>query len=62
MALYHLLTEFVDIPTGSPGRLILDGDGITSVSTFTQVPDQYFIDIIHDLVTTEDAGVEMIQN
>jgi len=33
MAFYCLLTEFVNIPAGSPGRLILDGDGITDVST-----------------------------
>jgi len=46
MAFYCLLTDFVDIPNGSPGRLILDGaDDITTVPTFVQVPDQYLIDM-----------------
>jgi len=62
MAFYHLLTNFVDIPQGSPGRIILDGDGITTVSTFVQVPDQYFMDMRHDVTTTDDAGVDTMQN
>ena len=50
MAFYHLLDEFVNLPPGSPGRLILDGDSITTVPILVQVPDQYFMDIWHDVV------------
>ncbi len=62
MAFYHLLTEFVNIPAGSPRWLILDGDGITNVDEFTQVPDQYFMDMHHDVVVMDNAGVETTQN
>jgi len=62
MAFYHLLDEFVNLPPGSPGRLILDGDGITTVPIFVQVPDQYFMDMWHDVVTVDSAGVETTQN
>jgi len=37
MAFYHLLTDSVEISHGLPGRLNLDGNGITAVSTFVQV-------------------------
>ncbi len=57
VAFYHLLTDFVDIPPGSPGRLILDGAGITTVSIFVQVPDQCFMDMRHDVVITDNAGL-----
>jgi len=62
MAFYHLLTNFVDIPQGSPGRIILDGDGITTVSTFVQVPDLYFMDMRHDVTTIDDSGAETTWN
>jgi len=62
MAFYCLLTEFVNIPAGSLGRLILDGDGITDVSKFTQVPDQYFMDMYYDVVITDDTNAETTQN
>jgi len=62
MASYCLHTNFVEILTGSPRRLILDGDGITTVSTFVQVPDQYFMDMQHDVVIQDDAGVETTCN
>jgi len=39
MTFYHILTDFVDIPQGSPGRVILDGFGITTVPIFVQVPN-----------------------
>jgi len=56
MAFYCLLTDFVDISPGSLERLILDGDGIITESIFVQVPNQYFMDMWHDVVTTDDAG------
>ncbi len=62
MAFYRLLTEFVNIPQGSPGRLILDGDGISNVEEFTQVPDQYFMDMRHDEVVTDEAGGQTTWN
>ncbi len=62
MAFYHLLTEFVNIPQGSPGQLILDGDGISKVEELTQVPDQYFMDMHHDEVVTDEAGAQTTRN
>jgi len=61
-AFYRLLDEFANLPQGSPGRLILDGDGITTVPIFVQVPDQYFMDMRHDVVTVDSAGVETTKN
>jgi len=46
MAFYHLLTAVVNIPTGSPGRLILNGNVITNVPDFVQLSDQYFCGMI----------------
>jgi len=34
MAFYCLLTDFSDLPPGSPGWLILDDDGIITVPLF----------------------------
>jgi len=34
MAFYCLLTNFADLPPSSPGRLILDNYGITTVPLF----------------------------
>jgi len=63
MAFYRLLlTEFVNIPQGSPGWLILDGDGISNVEEFTQVLDQYFLEMRHDEVVTDEAGTQTSQN
>ena len=62
MTFYHLLTEFMNIPQGSPGWLILDGDGISNVEEFTQVPDQYFMDMCHDEVVMDEAGVQTTRN
>jgi len=61
-AFYRLLDEFANLPPGSPGRLILDGDSITTVPIFVQVPDQYFMDMWHDVVTVDSAGVETTKN
>jgi len=59
---YRLLDEFVNLPPGSPGRLILDSDGIITVPIFVQVPDQYFMDMRHDVVTVDSASVETTKN
>jgi len=62
IAFCHLLTDFVDIPTGSPGRLILDDDGITTVPLFIQMSDQYFMDVQQDVVVKDDASTETTCN
>jgi len=62
MAFYRLLTEFADLPPGSPGRLILDEDGIIDVPLFIQMQDQYFMDMRHDVVITDDAGAQITRN
>jgi len=62
MAFYCLLTDFADLPPGSPGRLILDEDGITDVPLFIQMSDQYFMDMQHDVVVMDDAGAQTTRN
>jgi len=62
IAFYQIMTEFVNIPAGSPRWLILDGNGITNVDEFTQVSDQFFMDMCHDVVVMDNAGVETTQN
>jgi len=61
-AFYCLLDEFANLPTGSPGRFILDSNGITTVSIFVQVPDQYFMDMRHDVTTMDKADIETTRN
>jgi len=63
MAFYCLHTDFSNLPPGSPGRLILDEDGITTVPLFIQMPDQYcYMDMQHDVVIMDDAGTETTRN
>ena len=40
----------------------MDGDGITTVPIFVRVPDQYFMDMRHDVTTTDDAGLQTTWN
>ncbi len=61
MVFYCLLTDFVNVPPGSPGRLILDGDGITTVPIFVQIPDQCFMDMRHNVVIMDNAGVALLK-
>jgi len=42
--------------------LLLDGDDITTVPILVQVPDQYFMDMRHDVITMDNAGIEITHN
>jgi len=61
-AFYHLPDEFANLPPGLLGRLILDGDGITTVPILVQLPDQYFMDMRHDIITMDNADIETTKN
>jgi len=61
-AFNRLLDEFCKVPAGSPARLLIDEEGITTVQEFVLVPDQFFLDMRYDEVITDDAGATTTRN
>jgi len=61
-AFNHLLDEFCKVPAGSPARLLIDEEGITTVQEFVLVPDQFFLDMHYNEMLTDDAGTTTTWN
>ena len=61
-ALNRLLEEFCKVSPGSPARLLIDEEGITTAEEFVQVPDKFFLDMRYDETVTDDAGNTTTRN